>query len=196
MMTPRERVLTALERRTPDRTPRDFWAEEPTWKRLFAHVGYDDKTRLLDSLGIDVRHLEIEGPAESHIGQGVYQNFWGERYIYRQTPWGPMREDTRGALSDAANITDLQNVAWPTPDQFDHGSLGAQCERLGEYAILYGFADVWQRPGLVRGWEGMFLDMATRPDWRISSPESSRISIKRITHGRQKRHRGGSICIC
>jgi uroporphyrinogen decarboxylase len=30
---------------------------------------------------------------------------------------------------------------------------------------MYGFADVWQRPALVRGWEGMFLDMAERPDW-------------------------------
>lgn len=24
---------------------------------------------------------------------------------------------------------------------------------------------MWQRPGLVRGWEGMFLDMAERPEW-------------------------------
>jgi uroporphyrinogen decarboxylase len=31
--------------------------------------------------------------------------------------------------------------------------------------LLYGFADVWQRPALVRGWEGMFLDMLERPDW-------------------------------
>ncbi len=31
--------------------------------------------------------------------------------------------------------------------------------------MLYGFADVWQRPGLVRGWEGMFVDMVERPDW-------------------------------
>ena len=29
---------------------------------------------------------------------------------------------------------------------------------------MYGFADVWQRPALVRGWEGMFLDMAAHPD--------------------------------
>jgi uroporphyrinogen decarboxylase len=128
-------------------------------------VGHDDKTRLLDSLGIDVRHLEVVGPAERHIGQGVYRNFWGEQYIYRQTAWGPMREDTHGALYDAATMADLEDFAWPTPDQFEYGSLVAQCESVSDYAILYGFADVWQRPGLVRGWEGMFLDMATRPDW-------------------------------
>ena len=120
MMTPRERVLTALDHRTPDRTPRDFWAEDPTWNRLFADVGHDDKARLLDDLGIDVRHLELDGPSEQHIGEGVYQNFWGERYIYRQTAWGPMREDTCGALADAQTMADLETFPWPTPDQFDH----------------------------------------------------------------------------
>ncbi len=133
--------------------------------RLFAHVGHDDKARLLDDLDIDVRHLELDGPSEQHIGEGVYQNFWGERYIYRQTPWGPMREDTSGALNDAQTMADLENFAWPTPDRFDHASLVTQCERLDDYALLYGFADIWQRPGLVRGWEGMFLDMATRGEW-------------------------------
>ena len=109
VMTPRERVLTALKHCAPDRTPRDFWAEEPTWKRLFAHVGHNDKPRLLNDLGIDVRHLELGGPPERHIGEGEYQNFWGERYIYRQTPWGPMREDTHGALTDAQTMPDLDN---------------------------------------------------------------------------------------
>ena len=47
----------------------------------------------------------------------------------------------------------------------DHSALADQCRRWEPYALFYGFADVWQRPGLVRGWEGMFLDMAERPDW-------------------------------
>jgi hypothetical protein len=33
-MIPRERMLTALNHERPDRTPRDSWAEECTWKRL------------------------------------------------------------------------------------------------------------------------------------------------------------------
>ena len=164
-MTPRERVLTALEHRQPDRTPCDFWAEDCTWKRLFAHVGHEDKDRLLDELGVDVRHLEIPGVPERALGGGVFQNFWGERYIYRQTPWGPMREDVRGALADAGALADLERFDWPTPDQFDYSSLPGQCRRWEQHALLYGFADVWQRPGLVRGWEGMFLDMVERPEW-------------------------------
>jgi hypothetical protein len=49
-------------------------------------VGYADKERLLRQLGIDLRHLDASGPAERALGEGVFQNFWGERYIYQPTP--------------------------------------------------------------------------------------------------------------
>lgn len=164
-MTSRERVLMALRHETPDRAPRDFWAEPPAWKRLFAHVGHADKDRLLDALGVDVRHLEAPTPAEAVVGNGVYQNFWGERYVYQPTPWGPMREDVKGALAEARAFSDLEAFAWPSADCLDRSGLKAQCRKYAQCALLYGFADVWQRPALVRGWEEMFLDMAERPEW-------------------------------
>jgi uroporphyrinogen decarboxylase len=164
-MTSRERVLTALRHEQPDRTPRDFWAEPPAMKRLFDHVGYNDKDRLLDAMGVDVRHLEATAPAEREVGGGLFQNFWGERYVYNQTPWGPMREDARGALADATSFAELEAFRWPSPDCLDRSQLKAQCARYENHALLYGFADIWQRPALVRGWEGMFMDMAERPEW-------------------------------
>jgi uroporphyrinogen decarboxylase len=145
--------------------PCDFWAEEPTWQRLFAQVGYEDKDRLLDELQVDVRHLEVPATAEQAVGGGVYQNLWGERYVYQRTSWGPMREDVRGALAEAATLADLESFPWPTPDGLDYSQLAEQCRRWEQHALLYGFADVWQRPGLVRGWQGMFLDMVERPEW-------------------------------
>ena len=165
MMTPRERVLTALSHHQPDRVPRDFWAEEPTWKRLLAHAGYEDRGRLLDELGVDVRHLEAPAPPERTLGDGVFQNFWGERFIYQQTSWGPMREDVEGALAGVRNLSDLGAFDWPSPDCLDRSALNDQCRHHPEHALLYGFADVWQRPALVRGWEEFFLDMAERPEW-------------------------------
>lgn len=164
-MTPRERVLTALAHRQPDRTPCDFWAEPPTWNRLFTHVGHSDKDRLLDDLGVDVRHLEAPPPPEREAGDGVMQNFWGERFVYQPTPWGPMREDTKGALADARSFAHLEAFDWPNPDCLDRSTLRKQCQRQEDHALLYGFADVWERPALVRGWEEFFLDMVERPDW-------------------------------
>ncbi len=164
-MTSRERVLTALAHQQPDRTPRDFWAEPPALNRLFEHLGHTDHDRLLDDLGIDIAHLEAPPTPERPLGAGLFQNFWGERFIYQTTPWGRMREDVPGALADAKSLSDLEAFDWPTPDCLDRSQLREQCRRHERRALLYGFADVWQRPALVRGWEGMFVDMVERPDW-------------------------------
>lgn len=164
-MTSRERVLAALRHEPPDRTPRDFWAEPPTWQRLFAHVGHADKDKVLDDLGIDIRHLDAPAPPDREVGHGVFRNFWGEQFVFNQTPWGPMREDTLGALAGATSLAELEAFAWPTPDCLDRSRLKEQCRRYEQHALLYGFADVWQRPALVRGLENMFLDMGENPDW-------------------------------
>jgi uroporphyrinogen decarboxylase len=76
-----------------------------------------------------------------------------------------MREDARGALADARTMAELESFPWPHPDVLDYSGLAAQCRRWDDRALLYGFADVWQRPALVRGWEGMFVDMIERPEW-------------------------------
>jgi uroporphyrinogen decarboxylase len=164
-MTSRERVLVALRHQTPDRTPRDFWAEPPAWKRLFEFVGHTDRDRLLNQLGVDVRHLEAPGPPDRDLGGGIFQNFWGERFTYQATPWGPMRHDLKGALSNARTLADLEAFPWPRADCLDRSGLPHQCQRYGAHALVYGFADVWQRPALVRGWEEFFLDLVERPDW-------------------------------
>jgi uroporphyrinogen decarboxylase len=165
VLSSRERVRAALLHQQPDRTPCDFWAEPPTLERLFAHVGHRDRDRLLADLGVDVIHLETEPAPEREIGGGVFQNFWGERFVMKPTPWGPMREDVSGALAGAKCFSELESFAWPTPDCIDRSRLRDQCKRYENHALLYGFGDVWQRPALVRGWEGWFMDMVERPEW-------------------------------
>jgi uroporphyrinogen decarboxylase len=164
-MSPRDRVLTALHHERPDRTPCDFWAEPPALERLYAHLGYRDLDRLRARLEVDIVHLDASGPPARSLPGGVYENFWGERFIQQPTPWGPMREDLPGALAQAAHLDDLAAFAWPDPDAIDRSGLASQCSRYSQHALLYGFADVWQRPALVRGWELFFVDLAERPDW-------------------------------
>jgi len=164
-MNSRDRVLMALNHQSPDRVPRNFWAEPPTWNRLFQYLGYQDKERLLVDLEIDIRALDVPAPPEKQVGNGILQNFWGERYIYRPTPWGFMREDLAGALNDAKNFDDLLSFPYPRVDVFDYSGLPEQCQRWKNHALLYGFADIWERPALVRGLQNMLLDMVDHPDW-------------------------------
>ncbi len=165
MLSPRERVLAAARREKPDRVPCDFWAEPPTWERLFQWMGYRERDRLLKELEVDIRHLDVPTLPDHEVAPGLFQNMWGERYVYQSTPWGPIRHDTRGALADAQSFDELESFSWPSPDDLDYSGLAEQARRWSEYALLYGFADVWQRPALVRGWEQMFVDMVERPDW-------------------------------
>jgi hypothetical protein len=69
---------------------------------------------LLRKLAIDVRHLNAAEPDERPLGEGVYQNFWGERYVYGSPPWGPMREDLPGALARTESLHELESFAWPS----------------------------------------------------------------------------------
>jgi uroporphyrinogen decarboxylase len=164
-MNSRERVLAALRHQPTDRVPRDFWAEPPAWNRLLAHSGYRHKEQFLHELKIDVRHLETPVIPERELGEGILQNFWGERYVMQPTAWGPMRHDVKGALAGARKLSDLQAFDWPSPCAIDRSGLASQCQTHRDYALVYGFADVWQRPALVRGWEEFFLDLTERPEW-------------------------------
>jgi uroporphyrinogen decarboxylase len=164
-MTSRERVLAALRHEQPDRTPCDFWAEAPALARLLAHTGLPDQDSVLDVLGVDVLHLDTPAPPERELGGGLFQNFWGERFTRQPTPWGAMREDVKGALAGARSLAELEAFPWPKPDVIDRSGLSGKCRRYSEHALLYGFADVFQRPALVRGWEDFFLDLVERPEW-------------------------------
>ena len=196
-MTPRERVLTALSFRPPDRTPCDFWAEECTWKRLLAHVGHEDKERLLDELGVDVRHLEVRDPPERALGGGVFQNFWGERYVYRPDPLGT---DARGRprgpgrgqdarrpgglrLADAGRVRLLRR--WPSNAA---GWTNTPCSTA---LPTFGSGPRWCAAG-----RGCSSTWSSGPTGSTSSAASSPISIGRTTRGRPRRPAGGSTCSC
>jgi uroporphyrinogen decarboxylase len=107
----------------------------------------------------------VASAPEKEVGDGVLQNFWGERFVQLPTPWGPMRHDVKGALATARNLSDLEAFEWPTPDCIDRSGLAEQCQQFERHAVVYGFADVWQRPALVRGWEEFFIDLIERPAW-------------------------------
>jgi uroporphyrinogen decarboxylase len=163
-MNSRERVLAAITHQKTDRIPYDFWAENATLEKIYHTVRHRDFDRLLKEFRVDIRHIEAKMPQDKDHGN-FFQNFWGERYIYKQTEWGPVREDMPGALYHISSLEEIKRFHWPTPDLFDYSNLKYLCERNKELAIMYGFADIWQRPSLVRGMESALIDLVLNPDW-------------------------------
>ena len=166
-MTGYDRTMAALAGGRTDRPPFDFWAEEPTLNRLFEYLGHRDLKKFLDEMKIDIRSFDAAGPKPKPLGNGVFENMWGERFVYRETGWGPMREDTYGALHEADSLEQIKAFSWPDNDVLDYGRLGEQCREAKDkkLAVRYGFGDIWQRPALVRGLENQLADMVENPAW-------------------------------
>ena len=163
-MNSRERVLGTIKHEATDRTPYNFRAEDVTLEKLFRSTPYKNTDILMDALNSDIRHLNAVTPPEKNMG-GFFQNYWGERYIYKPSEYGPVREDMDGALSKAKTLKELKDFTWPKNDDFDYSLIGAQCNKYEGRAILYGHGDIWQRPSLVRGMANFFEDMALNPEF-------------------------------
>ena len=163
-MNSRERVLATIRGDAADRTTYNFRAEDVTLEKLFRATPYKNADALMDALNSDIRHINAIMPPEREMG-GFYQNYWGERYIYKPTGYGPVREDMEGALSKVETLEEIKSFAWPKNDDFDYSLIGAECDKYEGRALLYGVGDVWQRPSLVRGMANFFEDMALRPEF-------------------------------
>ena len=163
-MTCREKVLSTITRTNTSGMPCNFRAEEPTLQRLYSHLGYCDYDRLLEELRVDIRYVDAIAPPEKDMGKYM-QNFWGERYIYRQSEWGKYRDNMPGALSSAKTLEDLKRFTWPTVDMMDYSQVRQQCEKYDGYAIVYGFGDIFTRPSIVRGFETFLSDMYENPEF-------------------------------
>ncbi len=163
-MTGRERALATIAGKKTDRTCYSFRAEPDTLEKIYRALGFHDYDRLIDLLNPDVHLIDGIFPAEKNCGTH-FQNCWGERYIYKQTEYGPVREDLDGALCDAQSLADFENFDWPKNDDVDYSMVKARIDRHPDRAIHYGSGDVWQRPGLVRGMANFMMDMVLNPEF-------------------------------
>jgi len=162
-MDARERVLASINHERPDRVPADLWAEPPVWKRLEKDLGAHSEENVRKALQIDIRYISPVYPADT-ITNGVKQNMWGERWEKTSTVFGYEWEHTRGALYEAQTVADLEAFPWPTCDKVDYSTVADQVRQFDGYALFYGNADFFERPGLVRGLENILVDVMLNQD--------------------------------
>jgi uroporphyrinogen decarboxylase len=165
-MTSRERVLTAVARQRPDRTPADYKAEPAVNEYMMAHLQVGTYEALLERLEIDVRRLEPRyvGPPFRTFPDGVSEDYWGIRSKHLAAEHGSYDMHVHTPLWDAQSVADLERHPWPSPDIFDYSVMRAQCAGHREYALLYEGADLFTRPCILRNMENVLLDMIERPE--------------------------------
>ena len=165
-MTPRERVLTALSHRLPDRTPCDFLGGRAHLEAAARPPGSRRPRPGARTVGRGCASSGSAEPAGTSPGRRACIRTSGASAMSTAKRPGDRCARTAGGPG-------RRRRPWPTwsfspgPRQTSSITppLTEQCQRWESYALIYGFADVWQRPALVRGWEGMFVDMVERPEW-------------------------------
>ena len=193
-MNHRERVLTALARREPDRVPIDLGGVRNTtihvdgYRRLRSHLGLPDvEPRLIDrmmrvayvdedvlrALDVDTRTLQLGGPDVSRSadlppedGAELWRDEWG---VTRVKPVGAAWFDLRECpLAGAITTADVARFPWPNPD--DPGryrGLRERAEALREtnYAVVLGLPNICVHVSqYLRGFEDWYMDAAADPD--------------------------------
>jgi uroporphyrinogen decarboxylase len=190
-MTPRERVLAALNHQEPDRVPVDFGGGYSTsiivegYERLKARLGVGGETQMLSSLfrisrldeavfqrlGSDVRPLVGKGrhnwtPPPSAPGTLIDE--WGITWKQADYGNGTYWDVIASPLAEAT-IDDLETYPWPDPlDPGMTAGLGEEARDLHEgtdYAVLAdsGFQSHWELAYMLRGYEQLLMDLVEDP---------------------------------
>ncbi len=186
-LTPRERVLLAMDHQEPDRVPLSLWGswygitdrlyfnvlETLGWEpvppfrpaRLHSINYYDD--RLLKVLHVDVRHVDPGAIAACCIPRANDTDAFGIKWETR----GPYRSP-RGHPLQEATVDSIAEYPLPKSDELiDANSISERLKTIGamdrEYAVVgravasYGFFEMSQalrRPDL------FLMDLAIDPD--------------------------------
>ncbi len=184
-MTPRERVLAALEHREPDRVPLDLGSARftgmtaPAYEKLRKLLGFGrpgvviDRMQqlvemdeaVLEHLGVDLRAFSFGAPdsgGDLELGNGRYRDEWG---IVRRRPAGCHYYELE--ISPMAGELDAAAIArYPWPDPTDPGrtrGLREQALRLHEtgYGVIFNARfNLVHMTQYLRGFQDWFLDLA------------------------------------
>jgi len=176
-MNSRERVLTALDHREPDRVPFDLWAVPEVWARLQEHLGLGSREAVLDHFNVDLRY--VEGPA--FVGQdrrvhpdGSVEDLWGVRRKWVEVSgdgytWR-YKEVVTPPLSRAETVADIEGYeGWPSPDWWDYSGVAEQCRAHPGRAVVIKGNRLDRTAQLktmmyLRGMEQIFMDLRRRPE--------------------------------
>jgi uroporphyrinogen decarboxylase len=184
-MTPRERVLAALEHREPDRLPMDLGTARftgmtaPAYEKLRTLLGFGrpgvviDRMQqlvemdeaILQHLGVDLRAFSFGNPdsgGDIELGNGRYRDEWG---VVRRRPPGCHYYELE--ISPLAGELSAEAIArYPWPDPTDPGrfrGLREQAQRLRQtgYGVMFNARfNLVHMTQYLRGFHDWFLDLA------------------------------------
>ncbi|NQU12441.1 uroporphyrinogen-III decarboxylase-like protein [bacterium] len=164
-MTPRERMLAAINHQPVDRVPTDIWATPEIWAKLRARYGTEEQ--IFDALHIDLiarMGVPYAGPALPAVPEGESVDFWGARTRRTVHDTGAYQEQYHYPLAAARTIDDLEQFSWPDLDWFDYPILRTYAtNKRGRHLVMAGAMCPFTVHNALRGLEQSLLDPLDDP---------------------------------
>lgn len=156
-MTGRERVITALSHKQPDRTPRDLWALPyiPLFRK-------DELSAVLKKYPSDIGRPELspgsdDAALERLSKSGSYTDEWGS--VWQVGEPGIVGEVKRPALGDWSKL-DTFSPPWSLIRDRDPERINRQCDESDLFMLSSVCARPFERLQFVRGTENVYVDLA------------------------------------
>lgn len=175
-MNSRERIVTAVEHRQPDRVP------------IMLHFAPEVKARLRKRLGLDeqgfwqwcgqdmvqvsprfpkaVSDVDYADPTIEVTPDGLYVDIW--RVPFRRVC---LDEQTyvelagRPPLAHAETAGDLDRHSWPSADDWDYSNIAGDLAANAQFAVRGHSRGFFEIAHFMRGMEDFLIDLALRPEF-------------------------------
>ena len=193
-LTGRERVRLALQHRETDRVP---IAMVCSGINPPAHRALEDYLQRARGIGVEEYLdplIDIEQVNPRYIGPDLPErtDIWGVRREPISYGEGSYNEIEHYPLADAETPADLEEHRWPSPDWFDYATLPARIARSraeGQKCLMITNGNVFESSWYMRGFERMFMDLATNPD--LAHAIFVRVADFYVEHFRRTLHAAG-----
>ena len=163
-MTPRERWLALVDRKTPDRIPTDYQATEEVTARLRRDLDCPDDEAMYRKLHIDARRF-VEPVWNRPEDRDAAADMWG--IIYRSVSYGSgaYLEPHVLPLANAENVAQIHAHRWPSCDEFDYCAATRAIDQDDGYRPIHaGCYEPFLLYGYLRGLQTSMEDLALRPE--------------------------------
>lgn len=162
-MTPRERWLAVLQRKTPDRAPMDYWATPEATQKLLAHLGCSSADEMFKRLHIDA----VASIGGRYVGPPIPsgENVFGVRHRTIEYETGSYAETDCHPLARFASVEEIEKeYRWPNPDWWDYSDIPHRIVGLHDRPIRGGGSEPFLVYATLRGLEQAMMDLALNPE--------------------------------
>ena len=164
-MTPRERVVAALDHQQPDFTPCDYFATPEIHDALVRHFGVTEDHEIRACLGCDIRYIRppYTGPPLPEFDDRSTMNIWGIRRRPMPNEYGEYAEPINFPYRDWKTVEEAEEFNWPSPEWYDYSAVPSLCDDFPDLAVAAGGFEVQDFINGIafgRGVEEALLDIA------------------------------------